>query len=288
MNICRSILLHAYYHGSLPYRCWQRARAVSEHRCPVTVLFYHRIADDGANEWTMSNGAFIRQIDWLRAGFDMVSLEEAQHRIRTADNTHPCVSITFDDGYAENCSQAIPYLIKQRIPCTYFVTLDNVLSGRPFAHDVARGGSFAPNEPDQLKAMATAGVEIGGHTRTHCDLGSMSDEEQLYDEVVTSGEELQRTIGKPVRYFAFPFGQYVNLDPRVFHMAHEAGYEGVCSAYGGYNFPGEDAFHLQRISADKEMIRIKNRASVDPRGLNVRRFEYEQPRDEKRSVVECG
>ena len=254
----------------------------------MTVLFYHRIADYEVNEWATSNRTFIRQIDWLRTNFDTVSLEEAQHRIRTADNTRPCVSITFDDGYADNCSHAIPYLIKQRIPCTYFVTLGNLLSGEPFAHDVARGDSFAPNNLDQLKAMAAAGVEIGGHTRTHCDLGSVTDQEQLRDEVVTAGEELQRLIGKPVRYFAFPFGQYANLNPRAFHMAYEAGYEAVCSAYGGYNFPGDDAFHLQRIHVDNDLIRVKNRASVDPRKVNVRRFEYQQRRDEKRWAVECG
>lgn len=288
MNICKSLLLHAYYQGSRPYRSWRRARDISEHRCPVTVLFYHRIADYEVNEWATSNRTFIRQIDWLRTNFDTVSLEEAQHRIRTADNTRPCVSITFDDGYADNCSHAIPYLIKQRIPCTYFVTLGNLLSGEPFAHDVARGDSFAPNNLDQLKAMAAAGVEIGGHTRTHCDLGSVTDQEQLRDEVVTAGEELQRLIGKPVRYFAFPFGQYANLNPRAFHMAYEAGYEAVCSAYGGYNFPGDDAFHLQRIHVDNDLIRVKNRASVDPRKVNVRRFEYQQRRDEKRWAVECG
>ena len=245
----------------------------------MTVLFYHCIADQVTNEWTTSNRTFIRQIDWLQTNFDMVSLEEAQHRIRTADSTRPCVSITFDDGYADNCSLAVPYLIKQRIPCTYFVTLENLLSGEPFDHDVARGDSFAPNSPDQLKAMAAAGVEIGGHTRTHCDLGSVTDQEQLYDEVVTSGEELQRIVGKPVRYFAFPYGLYANLNPQVFQMAYEAGYEAVCSAYGGYNFPGDDAFHLQRIAVDNDMIRLRNRASVDPRKLNVPRFEYQQPRN---------
>jgi peptidoglycan/xylan/chitin deacetylase (PgdA/CDA1 family) len=288
MNIFKSVLLHAYYHGSRPYRCWQRARAISEHRCPVTILFYHRVADYGPNDWTMSNRTFVRQIDWLRENFDIVSLGEAQNRIRTSDSTRPCVSITFDDGYADNCSQAMPYLIKSQVPCTYFVTLGNLVSGEPFPHDTARGDSFPPNNLDQLKAMAAAGIEIGAHTRTHCDLGAVTDHEQLHDEVVTSGEELQRLVGNPVRYFAFPFGQYANLNPAAFQMAYDAGYEAVCSAYGGYNFPGDDAYHLQRIHADDDMIRIKNRATIDPRKLNVRRYEYQQPADPNRLAVERG
>ena len=54
------------------------------------------------------------------------------------------VAITFDDGYAENCRQAIPLLVRNQIPCTYFVTLENVLEGKPFAHDVAHADRFPP------------------------------------------------------------------------------------------------------------------------------------------------
>ena len=33
-------------------------------------------------------------------------------------------------------------------------------------------------------------------------------------------------------------------------MAFEYGYEGVCSAYGDYNFGGDDPFHIRRIHAE--------------------------------------
>jgi hypothetical protein len=57
-------------------------------------------------------------------------------------------------------------------------------------------------------------------------------------------------------------------------MAKDAGYAAVCTAYGGYNFPGDDPFHLQRIPADSEMIRLKNWVTMDPRKLQTRRFLY--------------
>jgi hypothetical protein len=49
----------------------------------------------------------------------------------------------------------------------------------------------------------------------------------------------------------------------------------VCSAYGGFNFPGDDPFHLQRIAADSVMVRLKNWVTMDPRKLRTRRFEYQ-------------
>ena len=54
------------------------------------------------------------------------------------------------------------------------------------------------------------------------------------------------------------------MSPAAFQFAREYGYEAVCSAYGGYNFPGDDPFHIQRIFPDN-MLRLKNWLTVDPR-----------------------
>lgn len=236
------------------------------------VLFYHRIADDRANEWTCPFDLFRRQINWLKRHFDLVSLAEAQERIRRGRNDRAAVSVTFDDGYADNCLRAMPLVINERVPCTYFVSTRHVMTGTPFAHDVRRGKPLAPNTVAQLRELAAAGIEIGAHTRTHCDLGAVDQPARLDDEVVAAGAELSAAIGRRVGYFAFPFGQYANLNDEVFRAAEAAGYEGVCSAYGGYNFPGDEAFHLQRIHADDDMIRFKNWLTVDPRKLKVRRY----------------
>ena len=80
-------------------------------------------------------------------------------------------------------------------------------------------------------------------------------------------------VGRPVRYFAFPYGHYHNLTTESFELAYASGYRGVCSAYGGYNFPGDDSFHLQRIHPDNDLLHLKNWLTVDPRKLrSVRRF----------------
>lgn len=270
----RSFLLYGYYCASLPCRWWQRASATAGRRVPIVVLFYHRIADEHGTSWTMSNRSFERQIRWLAKRFDLISLEEVQRRIR-GGSERPAVSITFDDGYAENCHRAIPLLVKEGIPCTYFVTLGNVLTQEPFPHDRALGYHFPPNNLEQLRAMAAAGIEIGAHTYTHPDVAKIADQRQLHREIVGAGRELESLLDRPVRYFAFPFGQHENLSPRAFQMAEAAGYQAVCSAYGGYNFPGGDAFHLQRIHADEGMARLINRVTLDPRKLQAPSFQWQ-------------
>jgi peptidoglycan/xylan/chitin deacetylase (PgdA/CDA1 family) len=274
MPIWKRLLLEFYYHGTWPVRRRANKARAAAGQAPVMVLMYHRVADDGATPWTVSNDTFVRQIKLLKDRFDLVSLDEAQQRIREG-NSRACVSITFDDGYAENCQQALPLLINERIPFTYFVATRFVIEQRPFPHDLALGQSFPPNTVDELRSLAASGVELGGHTRTHADLGRVTDSDVLYDELVGGAHELEELVGCPVRYFAFPYGQYANLSPEAFWLAKDAGLAGVCSAYGGFNFPGDDPFHLQRIAVDDDLIRLKNWVTVDPRKLNMHpRYAY--------------
>ena len=97
--------------------------------------------------------------------------------------------------------------------------------------------------------------------------------------MVGARQDLEAMTGRPVRYFAFPYGHHHNLTTESFALAHRSGYRGVCSAYGGYNFPGDNPFHLQRIHPDNDLLRLKNWLTVDPRKLcSVRRFVARPPR----------
>jgi len=264
MEPWRHILSSFYWRGSGSYRRWLHKRMAAVGRAPIAVLVFHRIADDRANSWTTPTSTFIEAIRWLQPRFDLISLEEVQRRIRAGESHRPAVSITFDDGYEVNCRAALPLLIERGVPCTYFVCTQPVLKGIPFEHDRMMGNRFQPNSVEQLRELARAGIEIGAHSRTHADLGRIDDHAALYDEIVTSRDELAAAVGRPIRYFAFPFGCQKNLTAEAFRLAREAEYAGVFSAYGGYNFPGGDPFHLQRRSGEGSLERLKNWVTYDP------------------------
>lgn len=266
MNPLKHLLLNGYYAATLPARRRAAADRQAHGMEPVSVLFYHRVADCYPNDWTMPRAKFAAQIRWLRSHFDLVSLEEAQQRIAPKRNCRPTACITFDDGYAENCDFAIPLLLEEKIPFTYFVSTNHVFGNRPFPHDVAAGQPLPPNTLSQLRDMVAAGVEIGAHNRNHIHLGNVSNSE-LTDEIVGSKHDLEQSLEQEVRYFAFPYGQPADLSTAAFQIAYNAGYRGVCSAHGGYNFPGDDPFYLRRIHADCELVRVKNWLTVDPRKL---------------------
>ena len=272
LDSCKVPLLNLYYLASLPQRRQAASRMEEELRSPVMVLFYHRVADTHSNGWTIGIERFREQMLWLQERYDLISLPEAQRRIGAGENSRPGVCVTFDDGYSENCETAIPWLLDNHVPFTYFVTTENLRTGEPFSHDVDAGAPLAPNTAEQLREMAAAGVEIGAHTRTHPDLGRIEDKQQLFEEIVGSKRELEQVIDRPVNYFAFPFGLPANMSTQAFEIAYQAGFWGVCSAYGGYNLPGDDSFHLQRIHGDPQWPRFRNWMTIDPRKLKQPRL----------------
>lgn len=236
-------------------------------------LYYHRVADTHLNSWSIRMDDFREQILWMKEAYDMISLEEAQRRIREG-NRRPAIAITFDDGYSENNEEAIPFLLSEQVPFTYFVTTDHTINQKPFPHDVEEGTPLPTNTVESLRAMANAGVDIGAHTRTHLDLGKATDPDLIFDEIVVATREMERAIGHPLNYFAFPYGQYCNLNNNVFKLLKQAGFKGVCSAYGGWNSVGDDAFHIQRLHGDPNFPRIKNWLGFDPRLAGVERYDY--------------
>ncbi|HKD36737.1 MAG TPA: polysaccharide deacetylase family protein [Pirellulales bacterium] len=275
MTLWRQLALNIYRRATLPYRTRHTRQLCQSGHAPISVVVFHRIADDDVNDWSTPTAAFIDSIHWLQDNFELISLAEAQRRMAMNANHRAAVCITFDDGYEVNCERALPMLIEQHIPCTYFVTAQPVFEGRHFAHDRGARGNTQPNTIDELRHLARAGIEIGAHSRTHSDLGQITDANMLKDEIVGARDDLQSAIGTRIRYFAFPFGRHKNLNAAAFHIARSAGFDGVLSAYGGFNFPGDDPFHIQRRGVDGPSVRAKNWVVIDPvRNRRILRFDY--------------
>lgn len=251
-----------------------RKQLTTAGQIPIAILFYHRVADTHPNPWTISRSNFARHLDWLESNFDVVSLAEAQRRIRSPHNTHPTVAITFDDGYAENCDFALPELMRRALPATYFVATESVAHGEPFAHDVKRGCPLRPNTIQEIQDIRRAGFEIGGHTRNHVDVGQLAHHDEIVDEVVGGIEDLEHWGAGPIRYFSFPFGLPKNTSQLAIDILGAAGIVGFCTAYGAWNWPDSTGVHLRRIHADPGIQTLKNWLTLDPRKL---REHYQLP-----------
>jgi peptidoglycan/xylan/chitin deacetylase (PgdA/CDA1 family) len=86
-------------------------------------------------------------------------------------------------------------------------------------------------------------VTIGSHTSTHARLTELP-ATQVSRELSDSKRQLEDLLGKPVRYFAYPYGLF---NPAVRDAAERSGYRAACSTRSGFNREGEDLFLLRRI-----------------------------------------
>jgi peptidoglycan/xylan/chitin deacetylase (PgdA/CDA1 family) len=265
MPLLRSLAISARLALQMPWRRKQLKRMSDQDRAPISVLFYHRVADEPLNPWTISKKSFERHVDYCRDHYELISLQEVQHRLETGRSPRPAVSFTFDDGYSENCEFALPLLIRHRIPCTYFVTTENVRHGHPFEHDVRRGHPLPINTIEQIKAAADCGIEIGLHTANHVDFNRVHTTKQLNEEIVEAKRHLEQMIDRPVHYLAVPFGLPEQMRPAVIQTARQCGLKGICSAYGAYNLIGDDSFHIRRFHGDPEFNRLRNWLTYDDR-----------------------
>jgi len=107
-----------------------------------TVLAYHRVgppASDGGPD-AVHPDRFRAHLRYLKARYDVVTVGEALEALKRAPAGRPLVSVTFDDGYRDNVTAALPILREEGCRATLFPTLEAVEEGRaPWPHRLAAG-----------------------------------------------------------------------------------------------------------------------------------------------------
>lgn len=261
----RETALHAYLRMTWRHRRALTRRFAARNSFPGAILFYHRVADHTPNDWSISCRNFLKHLDWLDGRFEFVSMDDMVTSQKIGKRDRPTVHLTFDDGYADNMVVALPELIRRAIPTTYFVSTRFAEEQCPFPHDSARGYPLTPNSIADIQSLADAGITIGAHSHSHIDLGHPWSRSVLVSEIIDVRKKLQDWTGQPIDYFAFPYGLPMNISQAAIDVVFEAGYRAFISAAGGFNFPGDDRFHLQRIHADPGMAALMNWLTFDPR-----------------------
>ncbi len=234
--------------AALPYLKIKRQQLAEQGRAPIVIFYYHGVSNSAENWMTLDLVSFHRQIEYLRRYFDILPLDVAVNTLRGGTRHRPAVVLTFDDGYASVLDELLPYLKARELPATFFVCAAAADGGYALKHDQERGFGRVPlMDAVGWKQVADSGFEIGCHGYEHEDMATL-DDAQLRHAMIDSADTIAARIGRPVRYFSFPFGNRRNISAQALGVAGER-FDAVFSAYGGYNIPGQSGpFQFTRFS----------------------------------------
>jgi glycosyltransferase involved in cell wall biosynthesis/peptidoglycan/xylan/chitin deacetylase (PgdA/CDA1 family) len=214
-------------------------------RPDVLVLCYHAV-DGGDSALSTSPEVLDRHLRHLRAGgYAGVTFSEA---VRGA-GARRVAAITFDDGFENVATTALPLLARQGFVGTLFVPPATV-------------GLPGVVTWEQLRALAGAGWEIGAHGWDHVDLTTLGDE-ALQDQLRRARSILEERLGTSCRSLALPYGRG---GARELAAARAAGFDAVASL-GLRSQPGA----VGRVGVSSRDGRLGFRLKISPHLRAIRR-----------------
>jgi peptidoglycan/xylan/chitin deacetylase (PgdA/CDA1 family) len=98
----------------------------------LSIMIYHRVlaAPDPLFPGEIDRHAFGRHLSLLKSSFNVLGLEQAVLLARAGALPPRAACITFDDGYADNATEALPMLQRYGLTATFFVATGFLDGGR--------------------------------------------------------------------------------------------------------------------------------------------------------------
>ena len=207
----------------------------------LRILFYHRIADDRDDPLAVPCALFEAEMAFLAdRGYRVLDVVDALDRLYAGELPPRTIALTFDDGYLDNATNAMPVMERYGFRGTVFVVTDLAAGKGTF---LAGHGSAAPllgwEEIERLDGRSPLTFEP--HSVTHPNLTTIPDGE-CRDEILQSGRALEARLGRSASAFCYP-GGFVGA--REIEHVKSGGYR-----YGITTEPG-----VNTADTDKSLVR---------------------------------
>ncbi|MEI6413872.1 MAG: glycosyltransferase [Pseudomonadota bacterium] len=211
--------------------------------------FYHHVFAD-------ERRGFARHLAAMRQRGEFITLDQAIDLLTRGDRLDGrYFCLTFDDGFRNILTHALPILASHQAPAAVFV-----ISGLVPDHP----GDWCPEQDrffgtrrrpaafltwDDCRALAAAGVTIGSHSASHQRRLIELNEAEVEWELATSKARIEAMLGRPCDHFCCPWGKpgrdfQVDRDPI---LAARLGYRSFLTTRWGAVELGDSPFAIRRV-----------------------------------------
>jgi peptidoglycan/xylan/chitin deacetylase (PgdA/CDA1 family) len=150
------------------------------------ILIYHQVLDqpDFMRPWEIDKRVFNWQMALIGKFFTVLPLHEALEKM--ADDTLPprAVCITFDDGYANNFTNALPILLTNKLPATFFIASGYLNGGRMWNDSVIEG----------IRTLSAPNLDLTAIGLGSYDINTAENKARVAVEIIQSIKHLQPEI----------------------------------------------------------------------------------------------
>lgn len=211
------------------------------HRVPI--LMYHRIASIPGDRNALPPNKFAEQLSYLaRNGFTTIT-PKMLFTAYTEGIPLPKkpILLTFDDGYVDNYTEAMPLLKHYKMNAVVF----------PIANWIGKDNNWEnfhkkPTKTmtwNELSAWRDNGLQIEGHTFNHPFLTNCT-QEQLCIELSDSRAVLESNLQMPIDFLCYPYGFF---NTETVSAVKAAGYKGAFAIFDHVSLWKLNLYALPRI-----------------------------------------
>ena len=129
----------------------------------LTILIFHRVyaAPDAIFAGEPDAAWFDRLMAKLNAWFNVMPLDEAAAMLGSSSMPERAAAITFDDGYEDNFSVAMPILRRHRMCATFFIATRFLDGGRMWNDSVIEAVRYLPSADFDLSSLGLGRLKTG-------------------------------------------------------------------------------------------------------------------------------
>lgn len=230
----------------------------------VVIVTFHDISPTIYSSYVITPSRFSADLSAISSHFHVITNQQfvdfLNHRESIPTNA---VLLTFDDGYRDMYTYALPILLQHHMQGTFFEIV----------------GTADHSDPtkltwDEIKMMVQDGMAFESHTyNSHYEVRGRNGvmvpvfdtrltingkletpkhyDNRILNDFLKSRNELSREIGEPVVQFAWPYGWGT---PQATYIAERAGYQDIFTTKNGFVSLKTNRLFIPRIDIGKSNI----------------------------------